>query len=72
MPKSTAGQARFLYYDADEIDAKVESRDFDMMYQHNRSNELVQMGKENQDVKPEDEDEMTFGSRPPTAPEKRR
>jgi len=60
VPKTTAGQARFFFYDADDAEASVASKDFDDMYKHGRSREFKEVA--------EDKDEMTFGSRPPTAP----
>jgi hypothetical protein len=51
-PKTSAGQQRHFYYGTDEADISVNSKVFDALYQHDRSEEL------------------TFGSRPPTAPEK--
>ena len=37
----------------------MDSQDFDDLYEHNNEKELKEM---------EDKDELTFGSRPPTAP----
>ena len=65
VPKTKAGENRFLYYEAEEIQADLESADFDDQYEHHRSRDF----RDILDKKDEDEkDNMTFGSRPPTAP----
>jgi len=76
-PKTDAAKARFFYYETEEAQIPIESRDFDQMYgfgtkmgelaKVNASQSIVDCDKFNQ-LKGEQEDEMTFGSRPPTAP----
>ena len=63
LPQTTAGQARFFYYGTDQQDVKIESKDFDDMYEHQRENELDGMTKEETPIK----NNLSFGSRPATA-----
>lgn len=74
VPKTSAGQARHFYYETDGADVTVKSKDYDDLYEHGHTYDLADMAKSavrrsNGDLV--DKEELTFGSRPPTAPEKK-
>ena len=75
VPKTSAGQARHFYYETDEANMTVKSRDYDDLYEHGHTYDLADMAKSavrRSNGELVDKDELTFGSRPPTAPEKKR
>jgi len=72
VPKTSAGQARHFYYETDEANLTVNSKDYDDLYNHGQTRHLADLVKSNakdHDGELVDKDELTFGSRPPTAPE---
>ena len=70
IPATTAGQARFLFYEADGARASINSKDFDDMYTHEQSQVFGKKPNQSGSDDGGSDNMMTFGSRPPTAPQK--
>ena len=46
IPKTHAGQARHFYYETDEADLLIKSKDYDSLYARtNGKNQLAELGK---------------------------
>ena len=40
IPKTAGGQARCFYYETDDVNLTVKSKDFDDLYEHGREDQL--------------------------------